>query len=49
MVLPGHCVSDVAARMPRTRTELADVPGFGAFRVERYGDAILGLTKPASN
>lgn len=43
VVLPGHCLSDVVARAPRSPDELALTPGVGEFRVERYGEAILGL------
>jgi ribonuclease D len=45
VVLPGHCVGDIASRMPKDNVELTEVPGFGEFRVERYGEAITKLTK----
>jgi ribonuclease D len=41
VVLPGHCVKDIAEDAPATLEELGTVPGLGAFRVERYGAAIL--------
>jgi ribonuclease D len=44
VVLPGHCVQDIADRAPKDRDALATVPGIGARRVERDGDAILAAT-----
>ncbi len=41
VVLPGHCVKDAAGEELREASELARVPGLGAFRVERDGEAIL--------
>ncbi len=43
MVLPGHCLSDVVARLPESAEELSAIDGFGEFRVERYGARILEL------
>ncbi len=40
-VLPGHCVRDLVALAPPTLDDLARVAGLGAFRVERYGRALL--------
>lgn len=37
VVLPGHCLSDVADLPVLDDELLREVPGFGAFRVERYG------------
>ncbi|MCA9603482.1 MAG: HRDC domain-containing protein [Polyangiales bacterium] len=48
VVLPGHCLHDLAARGPANAKELLDVPGFGAFRVERYGDSVLKALSSAS-
>lgn len=42
-VLPGHCVRDLARLRPQNTEELQNVPGFGHFRVERYGTALLAL------
>ncbi len=47
VVLPGHCLGDVVARTPRSSEELSLTPGFGEFRVERYGEAILRLVAKA--
>jgi ribonuclease D len=41
VVLPGHCVQDLADRAPVDLAELAAIPGIGARRVERDGAAIL--------
>lgn len=43
VILPGHCMDDVASRLPATLEELAEIDGLGAFRVDRYGTAILDL------
>jgi ribonuclease D len=48
VVLPGHCLSEVVARMPKDAEELVAIEGFGEFRVERYGDRILELVRNAS-
>jgi ribonuclease D len=41
VVLPGHCLKDTAESEPAGLDELARIPGIGAFRVERDGEAIL--------
>ena len=41
VVLPGHCVQELADRAPATREELATIGGIGAVRVERDAEAIL--------
>jgi ribonuclease D len=41
VVLPGHCLKDAAESEPAGLDELARIPGIGAFRVERDGEAIL--------
>jgi ribonuclease D len=40
-VLPGHCVKDVAADHPLDLDALLRIPGIGAFRVARDGEAML--------
>ena len=40
-VLPGHCLKDIALRNIAAVDELASVPGLGAFRAVRDGDAIV--------
>lgn len=45
VVLPGHCVKDAVELQPGTPDELRRVPGIGAFRVERYGQAIAGALR----
>ncbi|HEU4407957.1 MAG TPA: HRDC domain-containing protein [Polyangiaceae bacterium] len=44
-VLPGHCLSDVAALREATREALAAVPGLGRGRLERDGDELLALVR----
>jgi ribonuclease D len=44
-VLPGHCLSDVAALREATREALAAVPGLGRGRLERDGEALLALVR----
>ncbi len=43
VVLPGHVLRRLSARAPKTVLELGAVDGLGAFRVERYGDALLAV------
>jgi ribonuclease D len=40
VVLPGHCLQDVVDLTSLSLEELARVPGLGAFRVERDGQAM---------
>lgn len=48
VVLPGHCLSELAAAAPRSLEDLARVAGFGAVRVARYGPALLELLGAAA-
>jgi ribonuclease D len=41
VVLPGHCLQDLADLAPSTLEVLATVGGIGTIRVERYGAALL--------
>jgi ribonuclease D len=41
VVLPGHCVKDATESNAVVASDLARVPGIGAFRIERDGEAIL--------
>lgn len=43
VVLPGHCVEDIAARGLRAVEDLDEVPGFGRSRRARYGEALVAL------
>ena len=43
VVLPGHCLAELAARGARSHDDLRAVAGFGEVRVRRYGDALVGL------
>lgn len=47
VVLPGHCLQDLVDLDPPTPESVAAVPGLGAFRVARDGEAILrAITAP---
>lgn len=41
VVLPGHCLQDLVSLSEPTLEAIARVPGIGAFRVARDGDALL--------
>jgi ribonuclease D len=41
VILPGHCASEIVGASPSDARALASVGGIGAFRVARYGEAIL--------
>ncbi|MBX6373681.1 MAG: DNA helicase RecQ [Acetobacteraceae bacterium] len=43
VVALDRTLAEIAGRRPRTLDELAEVPGFGRSRVERYGKAILAI------
>jgi ribonuclease D len=47
VVLPGHCLQDLADLDVPSRAAIAAVPGLGAFRVERDGDALLAALAEA--
>ncbi|MFO0676035.1 MAG: ribonuclease D [Polyangiaceae bacterium] len=47
VILPGHCLKEVVDRNPTSLDSLAEVAGIGAFRVARYGAAILGVLAKA--
>ena len=40
-ILPGHCLQSIADLDDATLASMADVPGIGAFRVDRDGRSIL--------
>jgi ribonuclease D len=49
VVLPGHCLQDLAEIDAPSLDAIASVPGIGAFRIARDGNAILAaLAEPAS-
>jgi ribonuclease D len=48
VVLPGHCVKQLAETGAATREEVAKIPGVGAFRAERDGDAIVRALEGAN-
>lgn len=43
VVLPGHCLQDLADLDSATQESIAAVPGIGAFRVERDGPALASV------
>ncbi len=46
VVLPGHCLQDLAdLAEPATLEALAAIPGIGAFRVARDGEALLAVLR----
>jgi ATP-dependent DNA helicase RecQ len=47
VVFHNSTLAEVAARRPRTLTELASVPGVGPTKLERYGaDVLAALGAP---
>ena len=47
VVLSDKHLEGIAARLPTTRTELADCPGIGPARLETYGADILEVLSSA--
>lgn len=41
VVLPGHCLTSMVQHTPSNADELRAVPGIGACRLARYGEALL--------
>ena len=41
IIFSNATLADMAARVPRTRSQLLEVPGIGAVKAERYGDLFL--------
>ena len=48
VVFHNSTLAEVAARKPRTRDELARVPGVGPAKLERYGEDVLAALAAAS-
>jgi DNA helicase-2/ATP-dependent DNA helicase PcrA len=46
VVFHNATLEEIALRAPRTRADLAAVPGVGPTKLERYGDEILALVSP---
>ncbi len=42
-ILPGHCVSDLVATLPKSPKELAKIDGLGSKRQKKYGETLLTL------
>jgi ribonuclease D len=48
VILPGHCLQDLADIDEPSLEAIAAIPGIGAFRVERHGEGLLvALNTPA--
>ena len=47
VVATNACLDEVCRRLPGDADELAEVPGMGPARVERYGDDLLELVRAA--
>ena len=45
VVLTNACLDEVCRRMPGDEEELAEVPGMGPARIERYGQDLLELVR----
>lgn len=45
VILPGHCLQDLADLAEPSLDRIAAVPGLGAFRVDRYGEALLRVLR----
>jgi ATP-dependent DNA helicase RecQ len=43
VILHDATLAEIARRRPRDAAELADVPGIGARKLERYGTPLLEL------
>ena len=43
VIFHDKTLADMAARRPRSRAEFADIPGVGATKLARYGDAFLEI------
>ena len=43
LVFHNTTLEEIAARRPRSLDELAAVPGVGPAKLERYGQAVLGM------
>jgi len=47
VVLPGHCLEALTSVQASRPEDLAAIPGFGEFRVERYGEELMRLLSKA--
>jgi ATP-dependent DNA helicase RecQ len=45
VVATNACLDEVCRRLPEDAEELAEVPGMGPARVDRYGDDLLELVR----
>ena len=47
VVFHNATLAEIAERQPRTLSELAQVPGVGPSKLERYGDEVLAALRAA--
>jgi DNA helicase-2/ATP-dependent DNA helicase PcrA len=47
VVFTDATLTAIAADRPTTATELLQIPGIGQVKVDRYGDALLGVVQSA--
>ena len=45
MIFHNSTLAEIVRRAPRTRDELAAVPGVGPAKLERYGDEVLAALR----
>jgi superfamily II DNA helicase RecQ len=45
VVFNDRTLAEIAARTPRDLTDLAEVPGVGPAKLERYGEQVLALLR----
>jgi superfamily II DNA helicase RecQ len=48
VVATNACLDELCRRLPGDALELAEVPGMGPARVERYGDDLLELVRTSA-
>ncbi|NDG48831.1 MAG: ATP-dependent DNA helicase RecQ, partial [Rhodospirillales bacterium] len=45
VIFHDRTLAEIAERMPANLDQLAEVPGVGATKLERYGDAVLEVMR----
>ena len=45
MIFHNSTLAEIVRRSPQTREELAEVPGVGPTKLERYGDGVLATLR----
>ena len=49
VIATDRILAEIATRRPRSRATLSNIPGFGANRVEKYGDRLLEVVRNVSD